>query len=194
MKRKRFIQAMGWGLIHLGFSRHVSSINMQPEKLYFKDDGVIPNNKLPLLLYRHAFAAKGSAGAAWLEQRFAANNWSNSWRNGIFSYHHYHSITHEVLGIYSGSALVHLGGEKGQKVKIEAGDIIIIPAGVGHKNLESENLGVVGAYPGGHEWDIKRGLEGERPQADENIAAVPIPLTDPLLGSKDGLTKIWNEK
>jgi len=194
MKRKFFIQVMGWGLVHLGFSRHVSPIVMEPEKLFFKDDGVIPNNKLPLLLYRNAFAARGSEGAAWLEQQFAANNWSNSWRNGIFSYHHYHSITHEVLGIYSGSAWVHLGGEKGQKVRIEAGDIIIIPAGVGHKNLESENLGVVGAYPGGHDWDIKRGLDGERPQADKNIAAVAIPLTDPLLGTQKGLTKIWNEK
>ena len=163
----------------------------EPEVHYFKDDGKIPNNKHPLLLYRNAFKDRGDKGAAWLEQKFLSNNWSNSWRNGIFDFHHYHSITHEALGIYSGSALVHLGGEEGSKVSIQAGDIIVIPAGVGHKNLESDNLGVVGAYPGGMMWDMKYGKEGERPEADQNIAAVSIPDQDPLLGKKNGLLAIW---
>lgn len=163
----------------------------EPEVLYFKDDGRIPNSKYPLLLYRDAFKERDDKGAAWLEQLFLQNNWSNSWRNGIFDFHHYHSITHEALGIYSGSALVHLGGEEGSKVKIRAGDIVVIPAGVGHKNLGAEGLGVVGAYPGGMMWDLMRGNPGERPQTDKNIAAVPIPEQDPLLGQKNGLLTIW---
>ena len=36
--------------------------------------------------------------------------------------------------------MVQLGGEKGHKVEVEAGDMIIISAGVGHKNLGSNNL------------------------------------------------------
>ena len=162
-----------------------------PVEMYFKDDGKIPNNKLPLLLYRNAFEARGTAGAHWLEQHFAENNWTNSWRNGIFAYHHYHSTSHEVLGLYSGTALVHLGGEQGEKVEIKAGDIIVIPAGVGHKNLESNDLGVVGAYPDGYTWDMNRGLPGERPQADKNIAALPLPSADPLLGKHAGLKELW---
>ena len=75
---------------------------------------------------------------------------------------------------------------------IKAGDIIVIPAGVGHKNLESDDLGVVGAYPNGMMWDMNYGKPAERPKADENIAAVPIPKQDPLLGSRDGLIKIWS--
>ena len=59
------------------------------------------------------------------EQLFTENGWPGAWRNGIFSFHHYHSTSHEVLGIYAGKALVHLGGENGEKVNIEAGDIII---------------------------------------------------------------------
>jgi uncharacterized protein YjlB len=164
---------------------------MSPEKIYFKDDGKIPNSKLPLLLYRNAFSESNSEGATWLENRFAENNWTNSWRNGVYPFHHYHSTSHEVLGIYSGTALLHLGGEQGQKIEVKAGDIIIIPAGVGHKNLDSNNLGVVGAYPDGRSWDLNRGLEGERPQTDKNIAALPVPLTDPLQGKGAGLTKIW---
>jgi uncharacterized protein YjlB len=126
-----------------------------------------------------------------LEKRFEANNWMNSWRNGIYSFHHYHSTSHEVLGVFSGSALVHLGGEQGEKVQIEAGDIIVIPAGVGHKNLGGENLGVVGAYPDGRSWDLNKGLPGERPQVDQNIAALPLPGADPFLGKEGGLLDIW---
>src|SRR5260221_723894 len=163
----------------------------QPETAVFKDDGAIPNNRLHVLLYRGVLPTGGNDPAAKVIQQFAANNWTNSWRNGIYPFHHYHSTSHEVLGIYSGTALLHLGGEQGQKVEVKAGDIIVIPAGVGHKNLESSNLGVVGAYPDGRSWDLNRGLDGERPRTDKNIAALPIPTTDPFQGKNKGLTKIW---
>ena len=164
--------------------------NME-DVLHFKDDGVVPNSKFPLLVYHNAFTARGDKGAEWLENKFLSNNWSNSWRNGIFDFQHYHSITHEVLGIYSGEALVLLGGDKGKQVTVKPGDIIIIPAGVGHKNLGSENLGVVGAYPNGMPVDIIRAQPGDRPKTDENIAAVPFPATDPLYGEKEGIVKTW---
>jgi uncharacterized protein YjlB len=97
-----------------------------------------------------------------------------------------------VLGIYSGSALLHVGGEKGSKINVAAGDVIVIPAGVGHKNLGSSNdFGVVGAYPDGRDWDLLKGEAGERPKADKNIASVPFPEFDPILGKEDGLKKIW---
>lgn len=163
---------------------------VQPEIYHFEDDGVIPNNQLPLLLYRDAFPLRGDAGAAWLEEQFAANGWTNSWRWTIYNFHHYHSNTHEVLGVFNGSALVHLGGEKGKQVHIQAGDIIVIPAGVGHKRISDDHLAVVGAYPDGMIPDLNKGLKGERPQTDHNIAAVPIPRRDPILG-EDGLRKEW---
>lgn len=164
----------------------------KPELFHFADDGQIPNNRLPLLLYRSAFSARGTEGAEWLEQRFTANNWTNSWRNGIFSYLHYHSISHEVLGIYSGTATVQLGGKQGSTMTIQAGDVIIIPAGVGHQNLgSSTDFGVVGAYPDGRTFDVLRGQPGERPRADKTIAALPIPATDPLLGKSSGLPQLW---
>ena len=152
---------------------------------------MIPNSKYPLLLYRNAFSARDNEGADWLEDHFAKNNWSNSWRNGVYPFHHYHSTSHEVLGVYSGSALLHLGGEQGQKVKVQTGDIIVIPAGVGHKNLGSEGLGIVGAYEDGRSWDVNKGLPGERPGTDENIAALPKPKTDPFTGKTGGLLELW---
>ncbi len=166
----------------------------KPELFYCKDDGKIPNSPFSVVLYRQVFALGGKDGALWLEQLFSSNNWTNSWRNGIYSYHHYHSTAHEVLGIYEGSATLQLGGEEGKKIKVAAGDIIVIPAGVGHKNLENENeLCVVGAYHDGRSWDLLKGEKDERPEADKNIAAVPFPTTDPVLGKNDGILTAWKQ-
>lgn len=184
MNRLQFISKLGISALAIYLPTNLSAKMNDPKNLFFKDDGKIPNSKYPLLLYKNAFVERGSNGASWLEKRFEANNWTNSWRNGIYSFHHYHSTSHEVLGVFSGSALVHLGGEQGEKVQIEAGDIIVIPAGVGHKNLGGKNLGVVGAYPDGRNWDLMRGLVDERPEADQNIAALPLPGTDPFLGRR----------
>jgi uncharacterized protein YjlB len=190
MNRQTFLSLLG--LVSLSLPRNAMSYSLkEPETLFFKDDGSIPNSKYPLLVYRNAFTERNGPGAEWLEKQFATNNWTNSWRNGVYSFHHYHSTSHEVLGIYSGKALLHLGGENGQKVNVQAGDILVIPAGVGHKNLVSDQLGIVGAYPDGRSWDVNKGLPGERPQTDKNIAAVPLPSTDPLLGKEGGLLKHW---
>ena len=189
MKRRNFLVSAASFIPSI---KIFSNTMKAPLQLLFKDDGKIPNSKYPLLIYKNAFLQRGSDGAQWLEDHFASLNWSNSWRNGIYDFHHYHSTSHEVLGVYSGRALVQLGGEQGEKLTIEAGDIIVIPAGVGHKNLGGENLGVVGAYPDGRTWDINRGAPGERPQTDKNIAALPIPATDPLSNGK-GLSEIWGK-
>jgi uncharacterized protein YjlB len=193
MNRKNFLSLVGLSSVPFLTRKAMANPTMQPETFYFKDDGKIPNNKYPLLLYRKGFANTEKKGAAsQLIKQFAANNWTNSWDNGVYSFHHYHSTSHEVLGIYAGSALLQLGGEQGEKVKVEAGDIIVIPAGVGHKKLGASNdFGVVGAYPDGREWDLLKGDAGERPKADKNIAALPIPDFDPLLGKAEGLKKIW---
>ena len=79
------------------------------------DDGDIPNNAhLPLLVYQGAAAPKGGDAEDALEAVFAANGWGNGWRGGvIFDYHHYHSTSHEVVGIGRGRARVQFGGPGG---------------------------------------------------------------------------------
>ena len=96
-----------------------------------------------------------------------------------------------MLGVYSGAATLRLGGEHGKEVEVRAGDVIVIPAGVGHKNLgASDDFGVVGAYPDGRHWDLLTGKPGERPKADQNIAALPSPDNDPVYGPDGPLRKI----
>lgn len=158
------------------------------------DDGKIPNSQLPLLIYRRAFEFSGSESAAVIERACTEHGWGGTWRNGIYSYHHYHSTAHETLGCYRGLAKVQFGGESGIVEELSAGDVVIIPAGVGHKNLgASADFGIVGAYPRGQEPDMNYGRPGERPRADENIARVPLPDTDPAFGKDGPLLKHWRK-
>jgi uncharacterized protein YjlB len=165
---------------------------VKPKEFYFENDGIIPNSKYPLLVYEGVFELTGNEAADWLEEKFASNNWTNTWRWGIYPFHHYHSNTHEVLGVFSGNAMLKLGGESGENVQVNTGDVIIIPAGVGHRCLShSQDFTVLGAYPNGLSPDLNIGKEGERPQADKSIAAVPFPATDPLTGKTGGLNEAW---
>ena len=120
--------------------------------LELKDDGIFPNSNLKLLVYRKVVDLPEKDPPSIFEQLFTTNKWHGSWRNGIYRYHHYHSTDDEVLGVYRGSAKVQLGRENGLVLDIYAGNVIIIPAGVAHKNLKSRaDFGVVGAYPEGQD-------------------------------------------
>ncbi|MFC5652203.1 hypothetical protein ACFPYJ_24410 [Paenibacillus solisilvae] len=156
---------------------------------YFQDDGTIPNNPgLPVLLYPAAFKGKSDH----VERTFNRNNWLNSWTNGVYSYHHYHSNVHEVLGVTGGSAVLKIGGEEGAEVNVQEGDIIILPAGTGHKRLRSSSdFIVVGAYPEGMDYNLRTGKEGERPAVLEEIKSVPLPDRDPVYGRNGPLAELW---
>ncbi|AJY74662.1 cupin domain-containing protein [Paenibacillus beijingensis] len=155
----------------------------------FEDDDVIPNNpQLPVVVYIGAMAERPGE----MESVFNRNNWRNSWINGVFGYHHYHSNAHEVLGVVSGSAVLQLGGDEGEKIGVHGGDVLVLPAGTGHKRLTSSvDFSVAGAYPDGMDYNLNTGAAGERPRALEEIARVPLPETDPLYGEDGPLLNIW---
>ena len=161
-------------------------------RVFLRDDGTYPNSALPLLHYRLAVPEAATEGAPAFERRYVSNGYGGSWRNGVFAYHHYHTTTHEVLGVFAGTAKVLFGGDAGTAVTVGAGDLIVIPAGVAHKALEaSGDFSVVAAYPDGRSPDMRWGRAGERPAADHSIAAVPIPTTDPIAGPQGPLVRLW---
>ena len=163
------------------------------ETYHFADDGVVPNNRLPLVLYRGALSGEGDRAAA-CERMFAAHGWPDAWRNGIYGHHHYHSTAHEVLGIARGHARVRLGGEAGQSVDLREGDVVVIPAGVAHKREDaSPDLLVIGAYPAGQRPDVCQAEPGHHDGAAINIAAVPLPAADPVTGGAEPLLVSWRK-
>lgn len=170
---------------------------VSPSALYFRENGSIPNNAvLPVLVYRKVLAASVADKDKKFQQHFERSGWKGIWKNGLYDYHHFHSTSHEALGVANGSAEVQLGGEGGKTVRLEAGDLIVFPAGTGHKRLSaSDNLVIMGAYPDGQQhYDICRD-EGSRPEAMAAIiAAVPLPDSDPFYGEDGPLLRSWTGK
>jgi len=165
---------------------------MKPEQYYVKDDGIFPNSRLPILYYPQTLQLPKLFPSYAVKKLFQENNWKNNWTQGIYTYHHYHSTTHEVLGVCKGETLLLLGGEEGITIFIQEGDVLVIPAGVAHINLGKENdVTCVGGYPDGRDYDMNYGNADERLRVDQNIASLPLPETDPVFGKKGGLLEIW---
>ncbi|MFC7051583.1 cupin [Hansschlegelia quercus] len=163
------------------------------DALLLSDDGETPNNpRLPLLVHHRAFNASVPQPAVMAESLFGANGWGGFWRNGIYPFHHYHSTCHEALAIGRGWVEVRFGGESGETVRLEAGDVAVLPAGTGHKRVvASDDLLVIGAYPPDQPLDLIRPEEGGREEAIARIAEVPTPATDPVYGTEGGLKLRW---
>ncbi len=158
---------------------------------FFADDGRFPNSTLPVVIYRQAFRANAASPEAF-EALLDGNGWPSQWRSGVFDYHHYHSTAHECLGIARGRASLQLGGPEGRSFDVSAGDVVVLPAGTAHCRLSQDpDFLVVGAYPPGQDWDLLKGDEGDRPDADRNIAEVSLPKTDPVGGQGGPVVEKW---
>lgn len=153
--------------------------------------GAVPNHpRWPLLLYPAAVAADDLAAA--FEALFERNGWPAAWRNGIYPFHHFHCDAHEALGVYSGEVTAQFGGEGGMVITAQAGDVIVLPAGTGHKKLSARGaLGIVGAYPAGQHPDMCTPLLANGKGHAAAIARVALPQCDPLYGEGGPLLTHW---
>lgn len=151
-----------------------------------------PNTSLrpthPLTIYRSAFHLTNSNSSSEAMPELSASNFATdverhlkemgvvkpAWRYTMYSQHHYHSTTDEVLVITSPTTGARLcfGGapreEFGSAVEVDVhqGDVIIVPAGVGHALLHEQPVALsgrqagqgfqmVGSYPvGATDWDM----------------------------------------
>jgi uncharacterized protein YjlB len=134
-----------------------------PESFLLDANDWVPNNPvLPILLYRGVMTPKGGGEtASTFEALFERTGWPAQWRNGVYSFHHYHSTAHEVL-----------------------------PTGTGHCRLDAtSDFLVVGAYPPDQTWDICR--EAPTAAMAERMAHLVFPNSDPTVGRSGPLLGLW---
>jgi uncharacterized protein YjlB len=157
----------------------------KPQKVYFENGSDVPNSNLPVLLFRGILAPQATAKANTFREAFRKNGWSGVWTDSIYDYTHFHSNAHEVLGIAEGKVSVLIGGENGRVFRLKAGDMLVLPAGVGHRRVgPDDDLKVIGAYPRGQShFNMKR--------KGRQIPKVSLPETDPFYGDDGPLVKAW---
>ncbi|KFA73807.1 hypothetical protein S40288_03180 [Stachybotrys chartarum IBT 40288] len=140
----------------------------------------------PVLIYHFAFPSPSSAAAIEAHLRHIGVV-VPQWRFTMYDTSHYHSTTHEVLCVSHGRARLCLGGEDNPgKVEplVEAGDVLVLPAGVAHRLLQDLDGGfqMVGSYPTGKEWDMCYGGPEEEDKS-ERIMALSWFEKDPIYGN-----------
>lgn len=164
----------------------------EPLAIVFEDDGLVPNNILPFLVYQGAVTLDPKQPEQTIENLFETNNWGGTWRNGVYDYLHYHATVHEVLGVARGHARVRFGGDHGQELDIKAGDVAILPAGTGHQCITaSDDFCVIGAYPPGSRMEITRPTPENHAKALKTIPNVARPPADPVTGKHGALMRLW---
>jgi uncharacterized protein YjlB len=159
---------------------------------FFENDGDVPNNILPVVIYKNALQHVVNKD---FESLFCQNGWGNNWRDIILTEDHFHSNTHEVLGLKSGQARLKLGGKNGEIISVETGDVIVLPAGVGHYSVDnSVEYQFVGGYPNGADWNLKFSLKKEDGLSVlAEIATIPFPENDPVFGKSGPLFEYWKD-
>jgi uncharacterized protein YjlB len=121
-------------------------------------------------------------------------------------------------GVFQGESTILVGcgsgssdSEGGNEIDVRAGDVIVLPAGTGHCNLQSsKDFKYVGVYPvvsncsiifscfvshftqGAPQWRSELGKEKiDLEVLRSEILSVAMPAQDPVNGSSGPLLKLW---
>lgn len=157
---------------------------------------LIPNTSIqnkPLLIYHSAFPSSTSASSIQSHLK-SVGEVTPQWTYTMYSTTHFHSTTHELLVVSHGSAKLCFGGEENEgrvEPTVTKGDVMVVPAGVGHRLLEDLEGGfqMVGAYPGKGDWDMCYGKQGEEEKV-KGIEKLGWFKRDPVYGEKGPVMEV----
>jgi len=167
--------------------------NRVPETFILPPNGRMPNSHLPVVFYRDVAPASEDL-EPYFRRLFNHNHWGGDWAMGIYGYHHFHSNAHEVLGIAAGSATLVLGGDGGRLLEVTRGDVLVLPAGTGHRRIkDSWDFWVVGAYPRGQEDYDEFTDHAMCTNCVFRLRRVALPQQDPVFGKDGKLPRLWGE-
>ena len=145
----------------------------------------------PALLFQISWEMElvEDAGLCW-RMVFA----NEDWKLQMYSTSHFHSTSHELLCISTGSARLCFGHEDNPSnitPTVSAGDVIVVPAGVAHRLLEDIEGGfeMVGSYPKGKSWDMCYGKKGEEKKVKE-IEKLGWWKRDPVFGDQGPVLEV----
>ena len=160
------------------------------ERLMIEEMGAFPNSRWPVLLWRGVWTGEDVGDE--IAARFREHGWGGIWRDGIYDFHHFHAEAHEALGCALGWIRLQLGGPDGPHITLEAGDVALLPAGIGHRRIASAaDYAIIGAYPDGQSPDLERGDPARLAIMRERAAALPRPSSDPVDGAEGAVQQDW---
>lgn len=153
------------------------------KKLSAPRGDAIPNNETYTALLL-AGALGGETEPSAIHALYNENGWGGAWTWEVFTYHHFHPDAFEVLSVASGAATLMLGGPQGEEFDVMAGDVLILPPGYGHKQIEKrEGFQICGGYPPGQDdYSTIRDSEGYNHGVLETMRNVAEPDIDPIYG------------
>ncbi|OAL53980.1 hypothetical protein IQ07DRAFT_619221 [Pyrenochaeta sp. DS3sAY3a] len=171
----------------------------QPETYSILPNRHAPNSELPVLIYRNCLPSPHSEETT--TKFLESNGWIYKGTWGHIPVRHFHPNTHECYGVFRGSSTLLLGcghndTSGGKEVKVQAGDVIVLPAGTAHSSiLSSKDYTYIGVYPkGAPRWRNEFGkTEVIGDSLRKEISSVGTPLQDPVNGVSGPLTKLWSQ-
>lgn len=167
-----------------------SLTSLRVSKYQIPAHSLIPNTSIqqrPVLIYHSCFPPQVSASEIE-DHLHSVGVIVPQWRYTLHNTTHFHTTTHEVLCVSMGAAKLCFGGENNPgriEVDVKRGDVMILPAGVGHRLLEDQDgdFEMVGAYPKGNKWDVCYGRPEEESKL-HSMANLGWFQSDPLYGDE----------
>ncbi|KAH8883206.1 hypothetical protein GQ53DRAFT_830900 [Thozetella sp. PMI_491] len=173
----------------------------EPEHYFVGDTPYVPGSELPVVVYRGAL--KHCQNEEEIRIYLESNGgWVRGGAWNAWFKSHYHPNVHECYGVATGSSELSIGRgplddhSAEQLIRLNKGDVMIIPAGVSHcSSTATEDYRFIVFFPKEDPKWISVWCQTDEDTAENKQRAlqVPLPSTDPLEGPNGYLIREWSK-